>query len=75
MAISVNKIGANETVIITGEKSILISYETPVAAVVDGKHYRTSKKWSSTTSKHINRWLPELGVEEKPQEFFDNILK
>ena len=66
---------------ITDNITILFSYETPVAlvGVVDStfKVYKTDRKWSSTTSKHINAWFRNLGVsdavEEKPQKFFDDI--
>ena len=71
------------------ETLVLVSYETPVAARVfslaaknDGCALaRTSKKWSATTTRHINKWLREEFSEtapkrakEVPQEFFDNLL-
>ena len=33
------------------------SYETPVAARIDSRYYKTSKHHSSTTTRHINRFL------------------
>ena len=36
---------------------VFFSYETPVAGDVDGLLVRTTKKWSVTTSKHINQYL------------------
>jgi len=77
------KIANNQTEIQTDDFDILISYETPVACYnkITGEYSRTGKKWSATTSKHINTWLPaenhgvEYGrVSEKPQEFFDNLI-
>ena len=68
---------------------VLVSYETPVAARIfslaaenDGCALaRTSKKWSQTTTKHINKWLRDTfsdtapkRAKEMPQEFFDNLL-
>ncbi len=62
---------------------ILFSYKTPVAALVreevDGlvtwHQYRTDKKWSNTTTRHINQWNPMGGAYGlKPQEYFDNLL-
>ena len=50
---------------------VFYSYETPVAAVVGGKSYRTDKKWSATTSRHIGQWCGN--AETKPQEFFDKL--
>lgn len=63
--ISINSVG-----------TILFSYETPVAAMTPNGTFRTSKKWSSTTSFHINKWLRTNGLiaQEAPQEFFDNLV-
>lgn len=64
------------------EAHVLFSYKTPVACrILDNgvKFYRTEKKWSSTTSRHINKWLGEFGgpascnPEVMPQSFFDNL--
>jgi hypothetical protein len=52
---------------------VLFSYETPVACWINGEFFKTSKKWSNTTSRHINSWV-HLAT-EKPQEFFDNLVK
>lgn len=55
---------------------ILYSYETPVACCNQGGFYKTSQKWSKTTSKHINQWFDgNPHVQERPQEFFDNLVK
>jgi hypothetical protein len=58
---------------------ILFSYKTPVAALVkEGEtwhQYKTDKKWSATTSRHITKWNPLGGAYGlKPQEFFDSLL-
>lgn len=57
----VQPIGSNQTeVSLADGTEVLISYQTPVAALVPGKGWiRTATKWSVTTSKHINRWLAE----------------
>ena len=50
---------------------VFFSYETPVAALLpSGRYIRTEKKWSVTTSKHINKWLTGVTspVEQVPQE-------
>ena len=52
---------------------VLFSYATPVAAWVNGEFFKTSKKWSNTTTRHINSWV-HLAT-EKPQEYFDNLVK
>jgi len=53
---------------------VLFSYKTPVAAEVNGTYVRTSKKWSMTTSKHINKWLDGVKAEEADQPFFDTLI-
>ena len=54
--------------------TILFSYSTPVAADIEDKLYKTSKKHSVTTSKHINKWIGSMNAQEMPQEFFDHLL-
>lgn len=49
---------ANFRHVIKGNLLILVSYQTPVA-VIDhrtGELYVTTKKWSSTTSRHISKF-------------------
>jgi hypothetical protein len=67
-------IGSNMTEIESNGNHILFSYSTPVAAQTCTGFYRTSKKWSVTTSKHINKWLDGAVATEKPQEYFDNLI-
>ena len=87
----VKNIGSNMTEIELPDGTlVLVSYETPVAARVfalaaenDGVALaRTSKKWSATTTRHINKWLRANFSEEAPkrarempQEYFDNLLE
>lgn len=72
---SINPVGSNQTELSTESATVLFSYKTPVAANVGGKFYRTEKRWSVTTSKHINQWLDGAAAETKPQEYFDNLIK
>ena len=53
------------------------SYETPVAARIDSRYYKTSKHHSSTTTRHINRFLhgDTVNAVEKPQYFFDEEIE
>ena len=65
--------GPNQSELILENGShILFSYETPVAvSTVDGL-FVTSQWYSSTTTKHINKWCEGIsGVQKVPQE---NIL-
>ena len=59
---------------------ILFSYQTPVAVLIkEGENwhqYKTDKKWSRMTSRHISTWNPLGGAYGiKPQEYFDNLVK
>ena len=87
----VKNIGSNMTELEFEDGTlVLISYETPVAARVfefasenNGcALVRTSKKWSATTTRHINKWLRDTFSGERakragemPQEWFDSLLK
>ena len=55
-------------------KEIFFSYETPVAAYIPSLGYvKTSKKWSRTTSRHINNFSSAYR-NEYPQDFFYTLL-
>jgi hypothetical protein len=69
-----NNLGNNKTEVVADGKTIFFSYNTPVAAIVNGDVFKTSKHWSVTTSKHITQWLDGMKAEEKPQEFFDLLV-
>tara|TARA_B110000902_G_scaffold4711_1_gene5468 strand:- start:885 stop:1169 length:285 start_codon:yes stop_codon:yes gene_type:complete len=51
------KIGNNVTEIEVNGKSVMFSYETPVAGYDDQGSFRTDEKFSVTTSKQINKYL------------------
>jgi len=74
--IKLNPIASNMTELQTPEYTILFSYKTPVACIdnLSGFRYRTEKKWSVTTSRHINKWFENSLAQSKPQEFFDNLI-
>ena len=72
---NIKPITANLTEITTSSKDqILVSYSTPVAARIEGVYYKTSQKFSKTTSRHISKWLESIKATEKEQSFFDNLL-
>ena len=54
--------------------SVLFSYRTPVATLTDNGYYRTSKHWSVTTTRHINKWLGGVLAKDQPQAYFDQFL-
>lgn len=71
----IKRLGNKNAIIITkndGAK-VLVSYSTPVAAIIEGIAYRTEQFWSVTTSRHINLFVSET-AEKKPQAFFDGLL-
>ena len=76
----VQSIGSNQTEVQLADGTcILFSYATPVAALVPGKGWiRTATKWSTTTSKHINRWLADNRVRDialtVPQSELDQLV-
>ena len=68
-------IAANQTQIsLNNGTEVFFSYKTPVAGFVPGEGYiRTSKKWSSTTTRHINKYLSGMKAKEVTQETLDNL--
>ena len=69
-------LASNMTEVETDLGRVLFSYRTPVAAYVYGEGFvRTEKWWSVTTSRHINKWLPENGtVKEVTQTYLDTLV-
>ena len=67
-------IASNMTEVETSEARILFSYRTPVAAYIYGEGYvKTEKWWSTTTSRHINKWGAK-DAKEVPQALLDNLV-
>jgi hypothetical protein len=58
---------------LTDGTQVLFSYETPVASWKDGQFYKTDRRWSVTTTKHVNKWSDCAIV--KPQDYFYNLVK
>ena len=54
---------------------VFFSYKTPVAAYVPELCYvRTVKKWSTTTSRHINKWLEGINAKEIDHQFLYDLV-
>jgi hypothetical protein len=75
----VKSIRSNQTEIVKNNGSrLLVSYETPVAywCAPENRLYITDKKWSVTTSKHINKWKQQFSATEKrvDQAALDNYM-
>ncbi len=67
--------GTNETEIHFKNGNVFFfSYDTPVAACIDSRYYKTSEYHSRTTTRHTNRFLDGHVHVEVPQFFFDEEL-
>lgn len=53
---------------------VLFSYETPVAIERKGECFRTSEQYSSTTTRHLNRWLDGRHAGEVDQGMIDQLV-
>jgi hypothetical protein len=76
----INPIGSNQTEVSTSKYLILFSYKTPVAFkdCDSSTIYVTNKKHSTTTSKHINKWLKNTShilVETVDQTIVDGVME
>ena len=76
----ITETGSNYTVVEINDKlEILFSYKTPVAGYQRGigviaGYFKTDKKWSVTTSKHINKYLKGItAIRIMPQEQIDKL--
>jgi hypothetical protein len=73
------KVSANQTEIeLADGTTVFFSYKTPVAAHIPGLGYfKSEKRWSVTTSKHIGQFIARNGgsgaVTTKPQAWFDTL--
>ena len=69
-----NVIAKNQTELTGKDKIIFFSYNAPVVAYINGFWYKTNKKFSATTTRHINQYLAGQPAELKDQEFFNNLI-
>jgi len=72
-----NPIGKNvNEVVMPDGVTILFSYQTPVAMHVEGHgFFRTTRHYSKTTSKHINKWLRGAKATEVEQAQIDSMVR
>lgn len=69
-------LGPNITEVRIKDKYVLFSYQTPVAYSDNtGACFKTSKKWSNTTSKHIQKWLGGRPATVCSQSELDELVK
>ena len=69
-------IAANQTELTLSDGTkVFFSYETPVAAMFPNYEYiRTATKWSTTTTRHINKWLDGVTAKTVDQAFLDQLV-
>lgn len=74
--IKLRPLASNMTVLILPDGTvILFSYETAVAALLTtGRRIVTSKKYGSTTTSHINKWIDGSHYEHADQSVLDSLL-
>lgn len=77
----IKPIASNMTELVLNDGTqVLFSYQTPVACYIydkaHGHHvfYKTSYKWSKTTSRHINKWLDGVQAIQADQGFFNDLV-
>ena len=71
-----NSIAKNQTeVTLSNGDQIFFSYRTPVAVYIakKGRYARTDAWFSSTTTRHINKWLGNVEYATIPQSDLDMI--
>ncbi len=72
----IKQLGSNQVeVVIPGKARVLFSYNTPVAAFIEGRGWvKTNRFYSKTTSKHINEYLQGLEYETIEQSELDELV-
>ena len=70
-------IAANQTELsFNNGAQVFFSYKTPVTAYCPSKGYiRTANWYSSTTTRHINKWLEGVNANEVDQAVLDNLVE
>lgn len=70
-----NPKGSNMNEVVVEGKYILFSYQTPVAGWDELGAFRTDRKFSQTTSKHINKYLGGADVGRTvPQSYIEELV-
>jgi len=73
--LNIKNIGSNMSELEVGGKSILFSYQTPVAGYDDQGAFRSEDFFSVTTSKHINKYLGGKDVGRTvPQTYIEGLV-
>jgi hypothetical protein len=73
----IKTIASNLTELQINDMNIAFSYSTPVAGWDDQGAFKTDKKFSATTSKHIKKYLGEAfdNARVVPQSLIEGLAK
>jgi hypothetical protein len=66
--------GSNMTELYINGTTILFSYSTPVAGYDRQGAFRTGEWYSSTTTRHINKYLGKGNGREVTQDYIDSLV-
>ena len=69
----IKQIASNMTEATVNNITLLYSYETPVAGYDEHGAFRTDEKFSRTTSKHINGYVPST-ARVVPQVYIEGMV-
>lgn len=67
-------LGPNQTEVEADVAVVLFSYNVPVAAKIADEYFTVDRKYSTTTTRHINAWINGSKTTPRNQRFFDNLL-
>tara|TARA_Y100000814_G_C12342116_1_gene404665 strand:+ start:1464 stop:1700 length:237 start_codon:yes stop_codon:yes gene_type:complete len=69
------QIKSNVTELTLDNITIMFSYETPVAGYDEHGAFRTARKYSVTTSRHINQYLGDKHIGRTvPQDYINQLV-
>jgi len=69
-----SKIGSNMSVLNMGSTAILFSYDTPVAGYDHEGAFKTAQWYSSTTTRHVNKYTAGDQARVVEQVYIDKLV-
>jgi len=63
----------NLHIVTLNDKTLCFSYCILVALIKEGQHYKTKRKYSVTTTRHINQFLQDSRAIELDQAELENL--
>ena len=68
------KIGSNMSVLNMGRTAVLYSYDTPVAGYDHEGAFKTAQWYSSTTTRHVNKYTAGDQARVVEQVYIDKLV-